>query len=174
MKELKKIIDDATMNRMLTRITHEILEKNGTTDDTIIVGIKTRGAFLGKRLAARIETLYQDNVLFEELDITNYRDDLPPSGQPTGLSADFTDKTIILVDDVLYTGRSIRAALDALIENGRPKQIQLVTLIDRGHREFPIRPDYVGKNLPTAKDELVKVNMKEIDGEDSVIISQGK
>ncbi|MGL5042892.1 MAG: bifunctional pyr operon transcriptional regulator/uracil phosphoribosyltransferase PyrR [Culicoidibacterales bacterium] len=168
---MKKVIDDATMNRMLTRITHEILEKNGTTENTIIVGIKTRGVFLAKRLAQRIENLYQNEVLLEELDISSYRDDIVTLGNPSGLIADFTDKTIILVDDVLYTGRSIRAALDALVENGRPKQIQLVTLIDRGHREFPIRPDYVGKNLPTSKNEKVKVNVKEIDGEDSVIIS---
>lgn len=169
---MKKVVDAATMSRMITRITHEILEKNGSVDGTIIVGIKTRGAFIGRRLAERIASLYDNTVVFEELDISNYRDDREKSGMPSGLQVDYTDKTIILVDDVLYTGRSIRAALDALLENGRPKQIQLVTLIDRGHREFPIRPDYVGKNLPTAKSENVRVNVQEVDGEDSIIISK--
>jgi Pyrimidine operon attenuation protein/uracil phosphoribosyltransferase len=169
---MKKIIDDATINRMLTRITHEIVEKNGAFDNTVLIGLKTRGAFIGKRLADRIETLYQQNVPFEELDISNYRDDKEPTGVPSGLILDLTDKIVILVDDVIFNGRTIRAALDAVIEKGRPKQIQLVTLIDRGHREYPIRPDYVGKNLPTAKSEKVFVKVKEVDGEDCVIIAK--
>lgn len=168
---MKKIIDEATMNRMLTRITHEIVEKNGSFDNTVIVGIKTRGIYLGQRLVARIEALYQESVPFEALDISNYRDDMKKTGAPTGIANELKDKIVILVDDVLYTGRSIRAALDAVIEHGRPKQIQLVTLIDRGHREYPIRPDFVGKNIPTAKNETVVVNVKEIDDEDSVTIS---
>lgn len=167
---MKKIIDSATMNRMITRITHEIVEKNGSFEHTVLIGIKTRGVYLSNRIAERILTLYHVNVLQENLDISNFRDDQEPSGLPSGINDDLTNKTVILVDDVLYTGRSIRAALDALMEHGRPKQIQLVTLIDRGHREYPIRPDYVGKNLPTSKIETVVVNMKEIDDEDSVTI----
>ncbi|TLG73811.1 bifunctional pyr operon transcriptional regulator/uracil phosphoribosyltransferase PyrR [Culicoidibacter larvae] len=168
---MKLVVDDATMNRMLTRITHEILEKNGTVNDTVLVGIKTRGIYLAERIASRIETLYQARVEVEELDISNYRDDQPHTGNASGITGDLTNKIVILVDDVLYTGRSIRAALDALVEHGRPKQIQLVTLVDRGHREFPIRPDYVGKNLPTANTEKVTVLMTEVDGEDGVTIN---
>lgn len=168
---MKKIIDEATMNRMLTRITHEIVERNGSFENTVIIGIKTRGMFLGQRLVQRIEALYQESVPFEALDISNYRDDMEGTGKPTGIRSDLTDKLVILVDDVLFTGRSIRAALDAVIEHGRPRQIQLVTLIDRGHREYPIRPDFVGKNIPTSKQETVVVNVKEVDKEDSVTIS---
>lgn len=168
---MKKIIDEAKMDRMLTRITHEIVERNGSFDQTVIVGIKTRGIYLGERLIKRIAKLYDTTVDFEILDISNYRDDIPKTGHPTGITSDLTNKTVILVDDVLYTGRSIRAALDAVIEHGRPKQIQLFTLIDRGHREFPIRPDYVGKNLPTSRREMVQVKMTEVDDEDAVIIS---
>ena len=169
---MKKIIDETTMNRMLTRITHEIVERNHSFDDTIIVGIRTRGMILGQRLVEKIKQLYQVDVAFEALDISNFRDDREKSGLPTGIESDLTEKTVILVDDVLYTGRSIRAALDAIVEHGRPRLIQLVTLIDRGHREFPIRPDFVGKNIPTSKSEQVRVNVKEIDAEDSVTLAQ--
>ena len=167
---MKKIIDETTMNRMLTRITHEIVERNHSFDDTIIVGIRTRGMILGQRLVEKIKQLYQVDVAFEALDISNFRDDREKSGLPTGIEADLTEKTVILVDDVLYTGRSIRAALDAIVEHGRPRLIQLVTLIDRGHREFPIRPDFVGKNIPTSRSENVKFNLEEVDGEDGVYI----
>ncbi len=157
------------------RISHEILEKNKGTNGLCLVGIRTRGVFLAKRLASHIEKIDGNKVLVGILDITLYRDDLTKvSEQPvvheTNINFDITDKKVILVDDVLYTGRTIRAALDALIDFGRPKIIQLAVLIDRGHRELPIRADYVGKNIPTAKSETVEVRLQECDVKDEVII----
>ncbi|MGL4383094.1 MAG: bifunctional pyr operon transcriptional regulator/uracil phosphoribosyltransferase PyrR [Bacilli bacterium] len=167
---MKEIIDHATMNRMLTRITHELLERNKTIDNAIILGIQRRGLYLAQRIALRLEELYEIEIEVEALDISNYRDDRIKSGNPSGINSDLSNKLVILVDDVLFTGRSIRAALDAIVEHGRPSQIQLVTLVDRGHREYPIRPDYVGKNIPTSKHENVVVNVEELDGIDNVII----
>lgn len=145
-------------------MSHEILEKCQDTDKLVLIGIKTRGAILAKRIAEKIKQNYKIEVPIAALDISNYRDDLPPTGNPTGITINLQNKIVILIDDVLYTGRTIRAALDAIIEHGRPSLIQLMVLVDRGHREFPIRPDYIGKNVPTAKSEEIVVAVKEVDG----------
>lgn len=173
--EKTQLMDEQAIRRALTRIAHEIVEKNKGTDELVIVGIKTRGITLAKRLAERISSFEDVQLPVGSLDITLYRDDLKVrSEQPivhgSEIEVDITDKTVVLVDDVLYTGRTVRAALDALIDIGRPKMIQLAVLVDRGHRELPIRPDYVGKNVPTSRDEVVAVHMTEDDQEDKVII----
>lgn len=175
MKEKAKILDKDTLNRSLMRIAHEILEKNKGTKDLCLIGIRNRGAYLAKRLGECIEKIDQEKVPVGILDITLYRDDLTliaaqPVVHKTEIDFDITDKAVVLVDDVLYTGRTIRAALDALIDFGRPKSIQLAVLIDRGHRELPVRADFVGKNIPTAKNELVEVRLVETDGVDEVAI----
>jgi pyrimidine operon attenuation protein / uracil phosphoribosyltransferase len=175
MQEKAKIMDQETVGRAQMRIAHEILEKNKGTQDLCLIGIRNRGAFLAKRLAESIEKIDAAKVPVGILDITLYRDDLTLiSAQPvvhkTEIDFDINDKNVILVDDVLYSGRTIRAALDALIDFGRPKTIQLAVLIDRGHRELPIRADYVGKNIPTAKNETVEVRLQESDGKDEVVI----
>lgn len=172
----KQIIDSDVFNRTLTRIAHEILEKNREPDNICLVGIKTRGVPIAKRLASKIKEIEGDIEVFTgELDISLYRDDLTeldklPHLESTNVSGDITGKDVILVDDVIFTGRTARAAMDALIDVGRPKTIQLAVMVDRGHRELPIRPDYVGKNIPTSKDEIVSVKLKEIDNEDGVFI----
>jgi len=163
--------------RAITRISHEILERNKGSRDLAVVGIRTRGYFLAKRIAVSIDRIDGARLSVGALDITLYRDDLSlVSEQPvmhgTEIDFDIETKNVILVDDVLYTGRTIRCALDALIDFGRPKTIQLAILIDRGHRELPIRADYVGKNLPTSQKEAVQVRLEEIDGEDSVFIEE--
>lgn len=173
--EQSVILDEAAMRRALTRIAHEILERNKGVDDCIIVGIKTRGVYLARRLEEKIASIEGVHVPVGELDITLYRDDLTHKAedavlQGAQLPGDITGKTVVLVDDVIYTGRTVRAALDALIDNGRPKMIQLAVLVDRGHRELPIRPDFVGKNVPTARSENVAVQVKEVDGCDLVAI----
>ena len=175
MKEKAKILDKETISRALTRMSHEILEKNKGTKSLVLIGIMTRGALLAGRLAECIEKIDQEKVLVGTLDITLYRDDLSliaaqPVVHKTRIGFDITDKNVILVDDVLYTGRTIRAALDALIDFGRPHSIQLAVLVDRGHRELPIRADFVGKNIPTAKNETVEVRLAEKDGNDEVVI----
>ncbi len=175
MREKAKILDKDTLNRALMRIAHEILEKNKGTRELCLVGIRNRGAYLAKRLAACIEKIENESVTVGILDITLYRDDLTliaagPLVHKTEIDFDITDKNIVLVDDVLYTGRTVRAALDALMDLGRPKSIQLAVLIDRGHRELPVRADYVGKNIPTAKNETVEVKLDEVDGKDEVVI----
>ncbi len=175
MKEKTKILDKETIGRSITRIAHEILEKNKGTRDLCLVGIRNRGAYIAARLAALIKKIENEDVSVGVLDITFYRDDLDlitakPVVRKTEIDFDITDKNIILVDDVLYTGRTIRAALDALADLGRPKSIQLAVLIDRGHRELPIRPDYVGKNIPTAVDENIEVHLEEADGKDEVVL----
>ncbi len=157
------------------RIAHEILEKNKGTEDLCLVGIRNRGVYLAQRLAEFIKSIEGKPVLTGALDITLYRDDLAlASGKAvvrkTEIDFDINNKNLVLVDDVLYTGRTIRAALDALIDFGRPKTIQLAVLIDRGHRELPIRADFVGKNIPTAKDETVEVRLEETDKVDEVVI----
>lgn len=171
------IMDEAAIRRVLTRIAHEIIERNKGVEDCIIVGIKTRGIYLAKRLVERIEMIENVKVPVGELDITFYRDDLQHKSedavlQGAQLPEQITGKTVILVDDVLYTGRTVRAALDALIDSGRPRMIQLAVLVDRGHRELPIRPDFVGKNLPTARTEIVDVQLSEVDLMDIVSIRQ--
>ena len=171
------VIDGDRMGRTLTRIAHEILERNRGVEELALVGIRRRGVPLAKRLAAIIKDINHHEVPTGALDITLYRDDLmrhAVGAQPvvgrTDIPFSIDDKRILLVDDVLYTGRTIRAALDALIEFGRPKSIQLVVLVDRGHRELPIKADYVGKNLPTSLKESVQVRLLEIDGVDEVIL----
>ncbi|WP_010286538.1 bifunctional pyr operon transcriptional regulator/uracil phosphoribosyltransferase PyrR [Kurthia massiliensis] len=171
------ILDEAAMNRALTRIAHEIIERNEGIDNVILVGIKTRGAYLAQRLSQKINTIEKKEIRSGELDISLYRDDLSAktaSGEATvqqvDISVDVTNQTVVLVDDVLYTGRTVRAAMDAVMDIGRPSQIQLAVLVDRGHRELPIRADFVGKNIPTARNERVVVHMVEVDDEDLVAI----
>ncbi len=163
------------IRRTLTRIAHEIIEQNKTSQDLIIVGIQTRGVPLARRLATLIENFEGLKLPVGVLDITRYRDDIPSSDRhPTIQHRDIPNsidgKSIVLVDDVLYTGRSIRAAMDALIDRGRPKSVQAAVLIDRGHREMPIRADYVGKNVPSSQKEAIQVHLVETDGADEVVI----
>lgn len=175
-EEKTVILDSATVQRALTRIAHEILERNKGASELALVGIRTRGIHLAERLAKKIKEIENVDVPVGELDITLYRDDLATQAQPqvfkTNIPFDVEKKNIVLVDDVLYTGRTVRAALDAIIDFGRPATIQLAVMIDRGHRELPVRADFVGKNIPTSLKEEVKVNLKEEDGEDSVWIGK--
>ena len=171
------VMDADRIGRTLTRIAHEILERNRGIEDLALIGIRTRGVPLARRLAQIIRDVHQHDIPTGALDITLYRDDLmrtavgaQPVIRKTEIPFSIDDKWILLVDDVLYTGRTIRAALDALIEFGRPKAIQLVVLVDRGHRELPIKADYVGKNLPTSLTQSVQVHLTEIDGRDEVEI----
>jgi pyrimidine operon attenuation protein / uracil phosphoribosyltransferase len=171
------VMDADRMSRTLTRIAHEILERNRGIEELALIGIRTRGVPLAKRLAQTIREINQHEVPTGALDITLYRDDFmrhavgaQPVVRRTEIPFSIDDRRILLVDDVLYTGRTIRAALDALIEFGRPKAIQLVVLVDRGHRELPIKADYVGKNVPTSSTESVQVHLTEIDGRDEVEI----
>jgi len=172
----EKVLMSATeMRRALTRIAHEVVERNHGCENLVVVGVYTRGVTLAKRIAAAIKGIEGVEVPVGALDIGLYRDDLPylglpPKLRPSDIPADIAGKRVILVDDVLYTGRSIRAAMDALIDFGRPEYVQLAVLVDRGHRELPIRPDYVGKNLPTSRREEVEVRVKEVDGSDEVVI----
>ncbi|MGE5196913.1 MAG: bifunctional pyr operon transcriptional regulator/uracil phosphoribosyltransferase PyrR [Deltaproteobacteria bacterium] len=175
MKDKAKILDKDTLNRSLMRIAHEILEKNKGTKNLCLVGIRTRGASIARRLACCIEKIESERIPVGILDITLYRDDLTliaqqPVVHKTEIDFDITEKTVVLVDDVLYTGRTVRAALDALMDFGRPKSIQLAVLIDRGHRELPIRADYAGKNIPTSTNETVEVRVEDVDGKDEVVI----
>lgn len=174
---MEKILFDAdTITRSLKRISHEIMEKNTSLSDVVLIGIKTRGTFLAQRLADFIQLFEGEELPLGELDITKYRDDITREMKEiiinqSSVPVTLNGKTVILVDDVLFTGRTIRAALEAVMEYGRPKSVQLATLIDRGHRELPIRADYVGKNIPTANDEKVQVYLKEFDHQDAVILS---
>ncbi|MCW1926872.1 bifunctional pyr operon transcriptional regulator/uracil phosphoribosyltransferase PyrR [Bhargavaea beijingensis] len=179
MGETVNLLDDKAIGRAVTRIAHEIIERNKGIDNCILVGIKTRGVDLAKRLADKIETIEGISIDMGELDITLYRDDIGkkermdvPLVQQIDIKQDLTGRKVILIDDVLYTGRTVRAAMDALMDTGRPASIQLAVLVDRGHRELPIRPDYVGKNIPTSKDERVTVLLKETDGTDSVTLEK--
>jgi len=176
-KEKAKIMDKEAVEKSLVRIAHEILEKEKDIESLAIIGIKNRGAYLGERLADKIEGIVGRRPSVGALDITLYRDDLTRvSEQPvvhaTEINFNIDGKKIVLVDDVLFTGRTIRCALDALIDFGRPSQIQLAVLIDRGHRELPIRPDYVGKNVPTSLKETIEVRLSEADGKDEVVIAE--
>ena len=169
------VMDSDRVSRSITRIAHEILERNRGVEDLALIGIRARGVPIAERLAAELGTLSGTTVPTGALDITLYRDDLmrhPVGPQPVIRSTDIPfsldDRSILLVDDVLYTGRTIRAALDALIDFGRPRAIQLVALVDRGHRELPIRADYVGRNIPTSRQQSVHVRLVEIDGRDEV------
>ena len=172
----KTILDADAIRRSLVRISHEIVEKNKGVENVVLVGIRTRGVPLAQRLAEQVAEIEGVKVPVGSLDITLYRDDLStlaynPIVKETELDFDINGKTVSLVDDVLFTGRTIRCALDALIDMGRPKAIQLAVLVDRGHRELPIRADYVGKNVPTSTSETVDVTLAEIDGEDEVSLS---
>ena len=174
---MPQVMDADRMSRALTRIAHEILERNRGLDELALIGIRTRGVPLARRLARALKEINGDDVPTGALDITLYRDDLmrhPVGPQPlvrrTEIPFSIDDRKIMLVDDVLYTGRTIRAALDALIDFGRPRAIQLVVLVDRGHRELPIKADYVGKNLPTSQTQSVQVHLMEVDGRDEVEI----
>jgi pyrimidine operon attenuation protein / uracil phosphoribosyltransferase len=173
------VMDAERMSRSLARIAHEILERNRGVEELALVGIRTRGVPLAKRLARAILDINRHEVPTGALDITLYRDDLmrhavgpQPLVRKTEIPFSIDDKRILLVDDVLYTGRTIRAALDALIDFGRPRAIQLVVLVDRGHRELPIKADYVGKNLPTSLTESVQVHLEEVDGRDEVEVRE--
>lgn len=169
------IMDAAAMRRAIVRISHEIIENNRGVENVVLVGIRTRGVPLAERLAEAIKNIENVSVEVGSLDITLYRDDLStlsysPIVHGTEIDFDLKGKTVILVDDVLYTGRTIRAALDAIIDMGRPKAIQLAVMVDRGHRELPIRADYVGKNVPTSRKESIEVTLTEMDAVDEVII----
>lgn len=175
-KSKNVLLDQAAMGRTLTRIAHEIIERNKGTSDIVLIGIKRRGVPLAHRLAKRIEQIEKETIPVGALDITLYRDDLKEYGeqavvQESCFPCSINGKKVILVDDVLYTGRTIRAALDAIIDQGRPKCIQLAVLVDRGHRELPIKADFVGKNIPTSRHESIEVLLSEVDGCDEVIIT---
>jgi pyrimidine operon attenuation protein / uracil phosphoribosyltransferase len=178
---MPQVMDADRMSRALTRIAHEILERNRGLDEIALVGIRTRGVPIARRLARALREINGDDVATGALDITLYRDDLmrnPVGPQPvvrsTEIPFSIDNRKILLVDDVLYTGRTIRAALDALIDFGRPRAIQLVVMVDRGHRELPIKADYVGKNLPTSLRQSVQVRLQEIDGDDAVLLDEPK
>jgi pyrimidine operon attenuation protein / uracil phosphoribosyltransferase len=170
------VMDAAAIRRALTRMAHEIAERNPDERSLALVGIRTHGVPLAQRLAAILVGIIQEKLSAGELDIAMHRDDIAirgaPAVGPSRIPFDVTGKTIVLVDDVLFTGRSIRAALDEINDFGRPKQIQLAVLVDRGHRELPIRPDFVGKNVPTALEERVSVRLTEVDGKDEVVIDR--
>ena len=172
----KQLLGADDIRRAIARLAHEVIEHNAGTDGLVLVGLRTRGIPLAKRLQERILEFEGGRIPLGELDVTLYRDDvhqrMPRALSPTSIPVDIANQTVILVDDVLYTGRTIRAALDALIDLGRPRAIQLVCLVDRGHRELPIRPDYVGKNVPTSRHETVAVRLEEIDGVDEVVLIQ--
>jgi pyrimidine operon attenuation protein/uracil phosphoribosyltransferase len=173
----KRLLDGARMNRAIRRMAIEVVEKNRGLDDLMIVGIRSRGVPIAERMVKEIEQAEGQAVPFGILDITLYRDDLTtiapnPVVKPTKLPEPIDDKIVVLVDDVLYTGRTVRAALDALIDFGRPKQVMLAVLIDRGHRELPIHADVIGKTVPTDAEEVIKVKLAETDGEDEVLIME--
>ncbi len=175
LSEKAVILDADGIRRALTRIAHEIIERNKGVEEVALIGIRRRGVPLAERLAKRIKEIEGKDIPIGVLDITLYRDDLTTIDQQpvihrTDISFAVDNKTLVLVDDVLFTGRTIRAALDAIIDLGRPNAIQLAVLVDRGHRELPIRADYVGKNVPTSKKEIISVNLTELDKVDKVII----
>lgn len=168
---MKEIVDAIGMSRSITRIAHEIIEKNKGTDNIVLVGIKTRGEFLAKRLAEKISLFEETSVPYVGIDINYWRDDEKKKvGDIPAIDVDLKGKIVIIVDDVLFSGRTIRAAMDGIMSYARPAEIHLAVLVDRGHRELPIRADYVGKNLPTSKKEIVSVKMAEVDEVDSICI----
>lgn len=172
------ILSSADIGRTLVRMAHEITEKNPDTSAIALIGIITRGAPLAQRMAEKLNQITGVEIPVGKLDVTFYRDDLAKKGpnlnaSPTEIPFDITGKTVILVDDVLFTGRTIRCAIEGIMDLGRPGRIQLAALLDRGHRELPIRADYIGKNIPTSRDERVKVKIKEIDGEDAAMVIGG-
>ena len=175
MDEMSKIVDKRGLDRILTRISHEILEKNKGSDNLVLIGMRTRGEFLAHRIFDKIKKIDNVELPLGVLDATLYRDDYrtrlkQPEVSVSDITFDINEKDIILIDDVLYTGRTVRSALNALMEFGRPSSIQLFILVDRGHRELPIRADYAGKNIPTSLNQEIKVKMEEIDGEDAIYL----
>ena len=177
LKEKAEIVDADGLRRVVTRIAHEIVERNKGVEDLVLVGIRRRGVPIASRMAQKIQEFEGRMPAIGSLDITLYRDDLSTvAHQPvvgaTDIPVDINGKVVVLVDDVLYTGRTVRAAMDALIDFGRPRAIQLAVVIDRGHRELPIRADFVGKNVPTSKKEVIGVKLAEVDGVDSVVIKE--
>ena len=173
------IMDASGVGRAVRRISHEITEKNKGTDGVVIVGILKRGAPIGERIAEEIYGIEGVRVPVGQLDVTFYRDDLssakiPSEENATNIPFDINEKNVVLVDDVIYTGRTVRASIDALFRKGRPRTVQLAVLVDRGLRELPFKPDFVGKNIPTSHSEFVRVRIKENDGEDSVVIAERK
>lgn len=172
-----EIMDQEAIRRAITRIAHEITERNQGSEDLILVGILSRGATIAGRLAEQIGTFEKERPEYGVMDITYYRDDLHEKGGPPQLRSvdmpeEISGKTVVLVDDVLFTGRTCRAAIEALFDLGRPAAVQLAVLIDRGHRELPIRADFVGKNVPTSRSERVRVELTEVDGTDRVVLSE--
>lgn len=169
------ILDKQAFTRIITRLAHEILEHNNGSENIILMGMRTRGEFIARRIADKIQEIEGKAPAFSVLDVTLYRDDFrtvlkQPQVSVSNITADITEKDVILIDDVLYTGRTVRSALCAVMEFGRPSTVQLCCFVDRGHRELPIRADYVGKNIPTSIDEEIKLKMSEIDGEDAVYL----
>jgi len=176
-KEKSKILTEEDVRRCLYRLTHEILEKTSNPKELVLIGIQTRGVHLAHRIQEIIKEVEKAEVLLGTLDITFYRDDLTAVGpaplvKETAINFDINDKVVILIDDVLFSGRTIRAALDQIMDFGRPRRVELLVLVDRGHRELPIRADFVGKNIPTSDKEQVEVRLKEIDGKDEVVIME--
>lgn len=166
----KEVVDEITMNRAITRITYEIIERNKDLSQVVLAGIKTRGVYLANRIQKRLAKLEGIDIPVGEVDTKAFRDDMKVEEDSTFIPVDITDRQVILIDDVLYTGRTIRAAIDNLVSHGRPSRVGLAVLVDRGHRELPIRADYVGKNIPTSQTEKIIVEMTEIDGQDRVLI----
>jgi len=174
-----KLVDEAGLQRIVTRISHEILEKNKGSNNLVLMGMRTRGEFLARRIGEKINEIENIEIPLGVLDVTLYRDDFrtrlkQPEVSVSNFTFDINEKDLILIDDVLYTGRTVRSALNVLMDFGRPSSIQLVVLVDRGHRELPIRADYVGKNIPTSPFEEIRVKMKEIDGEDAIYLVETK
>ncbi len=168
-----KLLDSGAMDRALTRLSQEIVEKNGGVENVVLIGIKTRGLPLANRVAEKIKKAYDVTIPVGVLDTARFRDDrenFESTSDDTNIPFEVANKNVVLVDDVLYTGRTVRAAIEAIIKLGRPSIIELAVMVDRGHRELPIRPDFIGKNVPTSKAENIKVNLMEIDGEDSVLL----
>ncbi|MCA9770787.1 MAG: bifunctional pyr operon transcriptional regulator/uracil phosphoribosyltransferase PyrR [Myxococcales bacterium] len=174
---MRQMLDADTIRRSLVRIAHEIVERNKGVEDVVLIGLRTRGAPLAERIGENLTRIEETKVPVGILDITLYRDDIAQGPvrhemQPSSIPFSLDDKVVVLVDDVLYTGRSVRAAMDAVMDFGRPKKIQLAVLVDRGHRELPIRADYVGKNIPTHPDQKVAVRLREVDGGDDEVLVQ--
>jgi len=172
-----RIVDEDGLSRIVTRMAHEILEKNRGSYNLVLMGMKTRGEFLARRIFNRIKEIEKIDLPLGVLDVTLYRDDFrtrlkQPEVSVSNITFDINEKDVIIIDDVLYTGRTVRSALNALMDFGRPSSIQLCVLVDRGHRELPIRADYIGKNIPTSNQEEIKVKMKEIDGEDAIYLME--
>jgi pyrimidine operon attenuation protein/uracil phosphoribosyltransferase len=175
MKIKSKVADKEGLDRILTRISHEILEKNKGSENLVLIGMRTRGEFLAKRIQEKIKSIDKAEIPLGILDVTLYRDDFrtrikQPEVSVSDITFDLNERDIILIDDVLYTGRTVRSALNALMDLGRPGSIQLFILVDRGHRELPIRADYVGKNIPTSQNEEIKVRLIEVDNEDAIYL----